>query len=109
MKTTRQVTAGRRRPRRKSERQTEPWPPLEFCLPNLDTLEELSRGGPVVQKSLLLELPPDNSRETRIARLCSIPGVVLADTLPPHHGSCSAKKSLPRALGIVQVRDFGSL
>ncbi len=58
----------RRRALRKAERQTEPWPPLEFCLPNLDTLEELSRGGPVVQKSLQFDLP-DDSRAGRVSRL----------------------------------------
>lgn len=55
------------------------WPPLEFCLPNLDRLEEISRGT-------LLPEPPakprDQSKEARVARLTDLPGVTMADTLP---------------------------
>lgn len=40
------------------------WPPLEFCLPNLDELERISRGE--------VPEPPaerDNSKAGRLARL----------------------------------------
>jgi hypothetical protein len=60
---------------RKPKSLPEPWPPPEFCLPNLDTLEEISRGEHVEQRLLFVE-QPDDSRAARLARiLAGVPGV----------------------------------
>ena len=55
------------------------WPPEHWRLPNLDRLEEISRG------TLLPESPAkprDQSKEARIARLTDLPGVTMADKIP---------------------------
>ena len=50
-----------------------PWPPAEHCLPNLDTLEEISRGEDRQQQELLPPEKPDDSREGRLARILETP------------------------------------
>jgi hypothetical protein len=65
----------------KRKRKT-PWPPLELCLPNLDTLERLSQGiEEPVQQRLFDEpsdIPYDLSREkmrnggTRFSKLFAL-------------------------------------
>ena len=63
----------------------DPWPPIEFCLPNLDTLEDISRGEHLQQQELFRE-PPDDSRagtDTRarcLLPLLNIDGVTTADS-----------------------------
>ncbi len=48
--------------------------------------------------------PQPHDTTTRARLLAdAVPGVVLADTLPPHYGSFSAKTPLPRARGTVGV------
>jgi hypothetical protein len=79
--------SGRRRcptlAKRKAKSLPEPWPPPELCLPNLDTLEALSRG----------EQPPPEPpapHDTQTAAKCqlsfpallAIDGVTTADHLP---------------------------
>ncbi len=67
----------------------EPWPPIEFCLPNLDELERISRGkGRKVQARLFPE-GRDNSKTGRIERLCGIEGVTTAD--PCRVAGCGEK------------------
>ena len=57
------------------------WPPIEFALPNLDRLEEISRGEHVEQRRLFSE-PVDDSRAARLTRiLAGVPGVRTANTL----------------------------
>jgi hypothetical protein len=57
------------------------WPPIEFCLPNLDRLEEISRGEHVEQRELFVE-PVDDSREARLQRLLDgVPGVRTANIM----------------------------
>ena len=56
------------------------WPPEWARLPNLDTLEEISRGERVQQQVLFVE-PVDDSRAGRLARvLAGVQGVQTADT-----------------------------
>jgi len=85
----RQRFAGARCPtstKRKAKSLSEPWPPPELCLPNLDTLEALSRGE---------QPPPEppSPHDTQTAAKCqlsfptllNIAGVTTADHLahPP--------------------------
>ena len=64
---TNKRSAGRRCP-------TSTWPPLEFCLPNLDELERISRGE--VRQQVLFAEPPDDSRAARLVRiLANVPGI----------------------------------
>jgi hypothetical protein len=64
----------------------EQWPPLEFCLPNLDRLEEISRGEHVAQQELFPERP-DDSREGRLARILgTVQGVTTGDRLAGGRG-----------------------
>ncbi len=60
---------------------TEPWPPLEFCLPNLDRLEEISRGEHLTQRSLFDDEPRDDSRDGRLARLTGDADATTADRM----------------------------
>ena len=56
------------------------WPPEHWRLPNLDRLEEISRGTLLPDSSE----PRDNSRAARLQRLLAdVPGVTTADKLPP--------------------------
>lgn len=60
---------------------TDPWPPIEFSLPNLDRLEEISRGEHVEQPEMFVE-PIDDSREGRLRRILgSVQGEVMGNTL----------------------------
>lgn len=75
----------------------EPWPPIEFCLPNLDTLEEISRGQQPIQRELFSDLP-DDSRDGRIARLCeTIDSVRTANQPNPPIGVLADKATTGRA------------
>jgi len=58
----------------------EPWPPMEYRLP--DTIARIEVGRPEQQQ--LMDEPVDDSRAGRLARiLAGVPGVVRADRLPP--------------------------
>jgi hypothetical protein len=83
----------------KTKQKPEPWPPIEFALPNLDTLEEISRGEHVEQQRLFPE-PIDDSRAARLARiLAGVPGVQTADRLPPPGCRLSGPPGWPLARG----------
>jgi hypothetical protein len=57
------------------------WPPIEFCLPNLDELERISRGERETQR-MLFDEEPDDSRAARLARiLANVQGVSTANTM----------------------------
>ena len=71
----------------------DPWPPLEFCLPNLDRLEEISHGEYQTQRELFPERP-DDSRAGRIARLTAAPPPPVLRVLP---GGTSQRVSHPGA------------
>ena len=61
-----------------------PWPPAEYQLPDIGTLEALSQpGGVKRQTSLFPVAVRDQTKVAQIARLTEIPGVARADTLPP--------------------------
>ena len=58
------------------------WPRPEYLLPDLATLERLSKpgGGPKVQAELF-PASRDNSKAGRVARLLNVSGVVLPSNL----------------------------
>jgi hypothetical protein len=66
----------------RTKRTTETWPPAELGLPNLETLERLSRPNVQEQQVELCVDRPDDSREARFARILgTVPGVMTADQM----------------------------
>lgn len=72
--------------RRRRQRQIDSeWPPAEYALPDLDTLERLSQpGGELRQRELFGR---DDSREARLQRILgTVPQVTTANTLTGNGG-----------------------
>jgi hypothetical protein len=71
---------------KKTKSLPEPWPPIEFALPNLDQLEEISRGEHIEQRHLLPEsIDPAlgwKGTSGRMIRGVSHPGFALATYSP---------------------------
>jgi hypothetical protein len=70
----------REKPRLCRQKEAE-WRPAWAMLPDLDTLERLSRPGGGQRQRELFPQQRDETREGRIARLLDLPGVVTADRL----------------------------
>ena len=69
-----QTAAARRKAAAPPPPAPEPWPPPHLALP--DTIEAIERGRPEPPA-----VPPDDSREGRLARLLGTPGIVTANQL----------------------------